>query len=247
MHDTPRLLIGTAGWSLPAAHRDCFAPGPSQLARYGSVFDAVEINSSFYRPHLADTYRRWAQSVPASFRFSVKLARSITHEARLHQPEALLDAFLPPVSALGDRLGCLLVQLPPSLRWQAPLAHAFFDALRQRYPGPVALEARHASWFHPEALAQLLPFGIAQVAADPAPVPAAAQPGPVAQPVYYRWHGSPQMYYSDYADAALRQLASAATAACEQGRTVWCIFDNTAAGAATGNALQLQRIAGVTV
>ncbi len=90
----PRILIGTAGWSLPGTQRDRFAEGPSLLARYATRLDAVEINSSFYRPHRPATYARWAQSVPDGFRFAVKLPKTITHERRLSDAEGRLDGFL---------------------------------------------------------------------------------------------------------------------------------------------------------
>ena len=94
------VRIGTAGWSLPAASRDAFAPGPHQLARYASRFNATEINSSFYRPHAASTYARWASLVPRDFRFSVKLPRTVTQYARLIDTETLLDAFFDQVAGL---------------------------------------------------------------------------------------------------------------------------------------------------
>ncbi|MEE7548042.1 DUF72 domain-containing protein, partial [Xanthomonas sp. Kuri4-1] len=133
-----RLRCGCAGWSLPAAVRDAFGAGDSVLQRYATRFDAVEINSSFYRPHRPATYARWADSVPADFRFSVKLPRSITHDARLYRTGALLDAFLAEAGALGERLGRLLVQLPPSLAFDPRLASTFFRMLRRRWPGGVA-------------------------------------------------------------------------------------------------------------
>ena len=75
------------------------------------MFNAVEINSSFYRPHRASTYARWSQSVPDEFRFAVKVPKSVTHGLRLVGCADLLDEFLGPVRALGDKLGCLLVRL----------------------------------------------------------------------------------------------------------------------------------------
>src|SRR3954465_6896167 len=106
--------VGTAGWSIPTAAADRFPAEGSSLERYAAVFDAVEINSSFHRPHRRATYERWAQSVPADFRFSVKLPRTITHDAALAGCEALLNRFADEVSGLGDKLGALLVQLPPT-------------------------------------------------------------------------------------------------------------------------------------
>src|ERR1700710_2034231 len=107
------VRIGCAGWSLPRAEASHFAAAGSHLERYVARFEAVEINSSFHRPHRPATYARWAASVPPSFRFSVKVPKAITHDLRLRDAHGLLQTFLAEAAGLGDRLGCLLVQLPP--------------------------------------------------------------------------------------------------------------------------------------
>lgn len=234
--------IGTAGWSIPGALAGAFPQGGSHLERYARIFDAVEINSSFYRPHRVATYRRWAASVPAGFRFAVKLPKAITHERRLAEAEAPLDRFLAEVAGLGTKLGPLLVQLPPSLAFAPGVAGPFLRALRARAAGPIACEPRHASWFAPAVEALLVELRIARVAADPAVVPAAARPGGWPGLAYLRLHGSPRMYYSDYPEAV---IAGALRALPDQGAEGWCIFDNTAAFAATGNALTARRMAGL--
>lgn len=200
----------------------------------------MEINSSFHRPHRASTYARWADSVPENFRFSVKLPRSISHDARLQGTGALLDAFLAQAGALGTRLSCLLLQLPPSAVFDAPVAARFFAMLRRRWDGGVVCEPRHASWFLPQAQAMLARHRIARCAADPAPVPDAATPDATAGPQYWRWHGAPRIYYSSYDDSALQTLADAVRNAAHPQAERWVIFDNTAAGLAVPNALQLQ-------
>jgi uncharacterized protein YecE (DUF72 family) len=232
-------LIGCAGWSLPRAAWPQFASAGTHLQRYASRFAAVEINSSFYRPHRPATYARWAASVPDNFRFAVKMPRRITHELRLRRTAEALSGFLAEVGALQHRLGCLLVQLPPSLAFDPAVAQAFFAALRHDFAGWVACEPRHPSWFSAEADALLTTYQVARVAADPAPVPAAAAPGGWDGLVYYRWHGSPTMYYSAYGAADLDRLAQSLAAAARNGAPVWCIFDNTAEGAAITNALAL--------
>jgi uncharacterized protein YecE (DUF72 family) len=200
----------------------------------------VEINSSFYRPHRPSTYAKWAASVPAGFRFAVKVPRAITHERRLADVDAALDAFLAEATALGAALGCLLVQLPPSLRHDARVADAFLVALRARHDGAVALEPRHPSWFTPEAERPLLAHGVARVAADPARVPEAAEPAGDPRLVYVRLHGSPRIYYSDYDAAYLDALAEEVRGDLARADAAWCVFDNTALGHATANALALR-------
>jgi uncharacterized protein YecE (DUF72 family) len=130
---TPRHpRIGLAGWSEAVRrYRDRF-PGyaSTDLARYAGVFDFVEINSSFYRSPPAETCARWAAEVPDDFRFSVKMHRLITHFTKLQQP-SLLEEFFKSVSGLGNKLAVLLVQLPPTLAFDATIAEKFFRTLRE--------------------------------------------------------------------------------------------------------------------
>lgn len=158
--------IGTAGWNLPRHHRHHFPVEGSHLERYAARFDAVEINSTFHRPHRPSTYARWAASVPPSFRFSVKLPKAITHGHRLSGARELVDAFREEVAPLGERFGCLLVQLPPSLELGMRTAERFFACLRKRFDGAIAVEPRHASWFTAQAQRLLVDHRISRVVAD---------------------------------------------------------------------------------
>jgi uncharacterized protein YecE (DUF72 family) len=230
------IRIGTAGWAIRKEHTALFPGTGSHLERYARRLNAVEINSSFYKPHRHATYARWAASVPADFSFAVKMPRAITHELRLIKTEAALDAFLEQATGLGDKLGPLLIQLPPSLAFEARTAKTFLATLRARHSGDVAFEPRHASWFAPAADTPLTEHRIARVAADPAVVPQAAEPGGSAGLQYFRLHGAPRIYWSNYeADEITRYAARLR----EAGSSAWCIFDNTALGAATGDALAL--------
>lgn len=235
------VRIGCAGWSLPRDSWPQFPDTGTHLQRYAQRFNAVEINSSFYRPHQPATYERWAAAVPAGFRFSVKLPKAITHENRLSDCAPLLRSFLAQADALGDRLGCLLVQLPPSLALDAPVASGFLQTLRKQHTGPVALEARHASWFEPSADALLRSFEVARVLADPVLFEAGVRPGGWPGLTYLRLHGSPRIYYSSYGQGLLDRLAARLVLEAAAADTVWCIFDNTASGAATENALYTRR------
>jgi uncharacterized protein YecE (DUF72 family) len=200
------------------------------------VFAGVEINSSFYRPHRPATYRRWAEAVPAGFRFSVKMPRTVTHLRRLVDCGELVDDFLVESGALGEKRDVVLVQLPPSLGYDEAIAAAFFDDVRARYNGALVCEPRHASWFAAEPNAMLAAHRVARVAADPAVVPAAADPGGWPDLVYVRLHGSPHIYASSYDDGRLGGIAAMLRAARGDA---WCIFDNTRSGAATADALAL--------
>src|SRR5829696_9557837 len=115
MTDLVPIAIGTAGWSIRSEHKPRFPSEGTHLERYAARLPAVEINSSFYRPHRPATYERWAASVPERFRFAVKVPKAITHERRLTDAGDAIARLLEQLAGLGDRLGCLLVQLPPSL------------------------------------------------------------------------------------------------------------------------------------
>ncbi|MEQ7922134.1 DUF72 domain-containing protein [Xanthomonas sp. WHRI 1810A] len=238
--DQSPLYIGCAGWNLPRDYWPAFPPDGTHLQRYASVLSAVEINSAFYRPHRAQTYGRWAESVPPGFRFSVKLPKTITHEHRLVDCEALLDAFLYQCLHLGEALGCLLIQLPPSLAFEPDRAEAFFRALRQRYPGFAVVEPRHESWLQAHDL--LIEYRIGQVAADPSRIRGGEVPGGWPGIRYWRWHGSPRIYHSAYTPEQLSALGLDAQVSAGEGVATWCIFDNTASGLAVGDALALQAL-----
>ena len=232
-------LIGTAGWSLPRGAQDRFSGDGSHLERYARVFACVEINSTFHRPHRASTFARWAESVPAGFRFSLKIPKTITHEARLSGTRSLVEGFLADLEPLGAAADCLLVQLPPKLELEMRRARAFFTHLRERFARSIALEPRHASWFTPAGEKLLRDLRIARVAADPPRAPEGGEPGGWEGLAYYRLHGFPRVYYSSYEAGFLDALAVRMRQHAARGTPAWCIFDNTTLGAGTLNALDL--------
>lgn len=233
------VFIGTAGWSIPTREAGRFGEEGSALERYARIFRGAEINSSFYRPHRPETWQRWAESVPDHFRFSVKLPRTISHERRLADCDDLIGPFLDQVSALGDKLAVLLLQLPPKLEFDPGLVERFLAYLMPLTAVRVVCEPRHSSWFEPEPDALLDNYEVARVAADPARVPLAASPGGWRGLAYFRLHGSPVIYRSSYSDARLDEYAARIRAELDTGRTAWCILDNTASSAAGGDALSL--------
>jgi uncharacterized protein YecE (DUF72 family) len=234
------LRIGCAGWTIPRQQAASFSSFGSQLERYARCFTAVEINSSFYRPHRRATYERWATAVPGDFAFSVKAPRELTHRLRLADAGAALDAFLTQVTGLGEKLGPLLFQLPPSLAFDPQRMRSFFATLRAIFDGNVVCEPRHREWFTAQANDLLTEFRISRVAADPPRVGTVAKPGGWNGLVYFRLHGSPRIYYSEYTSHQLERLADQLVPEGGLRREAWCIFDNTASGAATVNALALK-------
>ena len=232
------ILIGTAGWSIPRASASHFAPEGTHLQRYARLLDCAEINSSFYRPHSARTYAKWADLTPASFRLSVKVPRVITHDRKFRRARDPLEAFLAQTRGLGRKRGPLLVQLPPSFAFEPRAASGFFTLLRSLHRGPVVFEPRHATWFSEKANALLVRHRIARVGAHPAVVPGAELPGGWPGILYYRLHGAPRKYWSSYEPGEIAAIADALRAVPVR-TDAWCIFDNTASGAALANALEL--------
>ena len=232
------MVVATAGWAIPKPVADAFPAEGSGLSRYATRLLGVEINTTFYRSHRRSTYEGWTAAVPAAFRFAVKCPKRVTHELRL-APESAdpVAAFLDETAALGDRRGPMLVQLPPKLAFEAPVAQAFFRNLRQRFAGPVACEPRHPSWFEPEAEALLKNFGVARVGADPPYADRGDLPGGSPDLLYLRLHGSPRVYASRYEPDAIAILAECIRTHPAAER--WCVFDNTLSGAAMANALEL--------
>lgn len=241
-HEFPgeNIHLGVAGWNIRREYAHMVPSKGSHLERYAMLFNAVEINSCFYRPHRQATYERWGASVPDRFRFAVKLPRVITHQARLVGVVPELERFLGEIAGLGSKLGPILVQLPPSFPFDAAAAASFFTTLRDRFQGSVVIEPRHESWFTAGVDELLVAHSVARVAADPARVPAASEPGGYDRLVYIRLHGSPRIYYSAYPPEQLAGIAQNVEDSSARGISTWCIFDNTALGAATADALALK-------
>lgn len=225
-------LIGTAGWSVDRSLPDFSQQGTS-LEHYASLFTAVEINTSFYRRHRAATWQRWHDAVPDKFKFSVKLPKIITHERLLLDSEDELKTFLDDVAPLGAKLRAILVQLPPKLVFDADAAGRFLATMRSLTTIPVFVEPRHNSWANASEL--LAEFDIGRVHADPQS--AELRPMPQLGALsYFRLHGSPKIYYSAYLDAQIESYAELLRGSAPSS---WCIFDNTASGAAIKDAVRL--------
>jgi uncharacterized protein YecE (DUF72 family) len=203
------IRVGTAGRQLRKSQATDFPRAGSHLERCAKRFNAVEINSSFHKPHRRTTYERWTASVPAGFAFAVKAPREITHDLRLARAGAALDAFLAQASGLGSKLGVRLLQLPPRL----------------------ACEPRHPTWFTSRTEDLLIRHHIARVAADPAVVPDAAEPGGWPGFSYFRLPGAPRIYWSAYRPEQIALYADRLEKSKVAER--WCILDKTVLGAAT--------------
>lgn len=243
-----KYFVGTAGWVVPKQHGPLFpalVPDAklSHLERYASRLRCVEVNSSFYRPHRRATWERWSTTTPDYFRFAVKIPKTITHTAKLVNVGGPLLEFFEAVRGLQEKLGPVLVQLPPKLLFDEGVAQEFFSTLRELHLGPVVLEPRHSSWFTTTVDRLLKSFEIARVAADPPKgSELAIRPGGWSGLRYWRLHGSPRTYYSNYDQDWLQPFAEQvqSTVGVPDNVETWVIFDNTALGHASANAVSLE-------
>lgn len=235
------VKIGTAGWAIGSAARECFPDGSSALERYSAIFPVAEINSSFHRPHRVSTWEKWRQSTPDDFKFSVKIPKEISHQRKLVDCSELLSAFLDQVLILEDKLAVLLLQLPPKFEFDAQAAESFFCALAKGTTAAIVCEPRNSTWFGADVNAFLKDHAVGRVAADPARHPGADTPGGWPAISYWRLHGSPVMYRSSYGDR-LHRYADLMKQEALVERDVWCIFDNTASSAAISDALLLRSL-----
>jgi uncharacterized protein YecE (DUF72 family) len=234
------IRIGTAGWTIPAQLKEEFAGNGTHLERYARTFNCVEINSSFYRDHKPETYSKWASSTPEDFVFSVKLSKYFTQEKRLSEANDRLKETLKGIAQLGEKWGALLVQLPPSLKFDAGVSVRFLDDLRRHYSGAIVWEPRHLSWTSHQAIELLASHGISKVLADPEPCRIGKTLRPrVEKTRYFRLHGTPEIYKSRYSAELIERIAFRLQNPLSEAKQTWIIFDNTTYGLATENAGEL--------
>jgi uncharacterized protein YecE (DUF72 family) len=168
------------------------------------------------------------------------MPRSVTHEAHLRRATREVSQFYEAIAFLRPKLRAVLVQLPPTLEFDVKTTRTFFRAVPQIRGTMITCEPRHASWFSTAADAALREFNVTRVAADPARCVGAGEAGGARRFAYFRWHGTPCLYYSKYSGAQLH--AFAAEVRGSKAKEIWCIFDNTARYAAWDNALQFRRL-----
>ncbi len=227
-----RAYIGTSGFSYPEWKGSFYPadlPAGEMLPFYGRVFQTVEINNTFYRYPGEDTLAQWAAAVPSGFRFAVKAHRRITHLKRLGDVDGDLAFLFERIRRLGDRLGPILFQLPPSLHCDLTVFESFLASLR---PGAQAVvEFRHESW-RQDAVYRLLDTH--RVALCVAETDEEAQPATVIGPVSYL-----RLHKSRYADEDLRRWATWIAARAAEGRDTFAYFTHEDGAPATEYAKQL--------
>ena len=172
------------------------------------------------------------------------MPRSITHESHLRGCAAEVGRFYEEIAELQPKLAAVLVQLPPRLEFDQRTVRAFFRSLPELRDTRVVCEPRHPSWFGRNAESAFREAGVSRVAADPARCRGAEVPGGDPRFAYFRWHGSPRMYYSQYSEDQLATFA--AVVRNTRAAAVWCIFDNTARHAAWDDALRFMAMMGLS-
>lgn len=235
----PQVHVGTSGWQY-RHWRGVFYPPGLASARwfnfYVSHFKTLELNVTFYRQVDPKTYEKWRDSVPGHFLFSAKMSRFITHVKRLSVDLQTVKRFTEGVRVLSDRLGVVLIQLPPSLKFDQDLTLAFFDLLdpRLRY----TVEARHKSFICDGFFQILSQRNMAWCISENAGRYPYAETV-TAEFIYLRLHGRDKLYASGYTEGQLKEIAEKIWA---WGKETFVYFDNDFEGFAVMNALRLQEI-----
>lgn len=237
------LYIGTSGWSYKH-WSEIFYPKDMKpdkyLEYYITKFNCVELNSSFYHLPLKTTVTGWMNRTPETFRFCTKLNRFITHQLKLVNSEGALEKYFDVFESMKDRLGPVLIQLPPELSFDKPLIHGFLDLIKNQYSlYRFAIEVRHESWINDNFFDLLAQYGIAFVIAD------SGNQYPfyetvTADFVYLRFHGREQLYASDYSEADLKLYAGKIISWLDEDKEVWVFFNNDFHGFAINNAVRLR-------
>jgi len=232
----PRFRVGTSGFYYEG-WLGTFYPEDlkknAMLPYYAERFDTVELNSTFYHLPKEKTVQGWVDRTPGAFRFAVKGSRFITHRKKLRDVAEPLDLFYERIAPFGRKLGCVLYQLPPSLRRDDDLLNAFLAQLPEKIRHTV--EFRHASWFHPEVMEILKRHGVAFCAQSHPGLPDLMEA--TAPFVYLRFHGVPELYTSNYGDEELQRWANRIRAL---QRDAFVYFNNDFLGYAPVNAMTLR-------
>lgn len=234
----PQIRIGTSGWNYNhwagLFYIDC--PKAGWLECYTRTFSTVEVNATFYHLPKPGTVENWRIRTPEKFLWSVKASRYITHMKKLRDPEESLQRFYDVVENFGEKLGPILLQLPPSLVYREDVLDEFWAHVRKghRY----TIEPRNASWLEDSALEKLRSLNIALCIAQTAgrfPFREAV----TADFVYVRLHGSQALYGSDYTEEELQEWAKKIR---KWKRDTYVYFDNDANAYAPKNAKRLKEI-----
>ncbi len=233
------LHLGCSGWSYPDWKGVVYPenlPASKWFSHYATVFDTVEINYTFYHFPKSQTAENWRKRAPEGFLYTLKAPRLITHIRRFNDCTGLLKDFYAACSVLQDKLGCVLFQLPPSLRFDKMKLKQILELLDPAFKN--VLEFRHESWWCEEAFAVLKKHGtiFCSVSAPRLPDDLIT----TSDDIYVRFHGAKSWYAYDYAKAELSEWAGKIRAA--KPKAVWAYFNNDVSGFAVQNCVDLRRM-----
>lgn len=238
------FFAGTSNVVLPVpnkAHYPEAYQDKSRLCYYASLFNSVEINSSFYKIPMPRTVARWVMEVPAHFRFSFKLWKGITHAKGLDYSPADLDRFMTAIAPAAQSC-CLLIQFPASLTalYRARLEQLLAGIRKFQPDGPLAIEFRHRSWYTGKIYQLLEQYKAAVVIHD---MPQSATPDIDMDTdlAYLRFHGEDGKYRGSYDDSFLQEYAGYIKDWLKKGKTVYAYFNNTI-GDAVRNLISLNNM-----
>ena len=252
-----KTYIGTSGWMYKDWGEKFYPKGlkKGHLGFLATVFNTVELNASFYRLPARETFEKWKAETPADFRFAVKLSRLITHLKRFKDVEEPLQNFLVNAAGLGRKLGVVLIQTPPSFRYDIELIDSFLETMIREgkaagiRPLRIAFEPRHATWFEPAALEEtrklFKKFGVAFVFADSTRFPnyEPSDESIVTKYAYLRFHGPRQMFASEYKADLLKPWAKKVKEWQKKDILVFAYFNNDVNGYAAWDAQILAKLA----
>lgn len=237
------LRVGTSGWHYPHWRGNLYpgdlAPG-EWLRHYAGEFDTVELNNSFYRLPSESAFRSWREQVPPGFLFAVKASRYITHMKRLLDAGQALNVFLERAGLLGDKLGPVLFQLPPRMKFDPGRLASFLGLLPHGHR--FSFEFRDPAWLNLDTCKLLREYGCALCVADSPRLPATTEV--TADFVYMRFHGGRTHAGSLYTEEELDGWAGTAGGWLAQGLDVYAYFNNDARGYAPLNAAYFRKKAG---
>ena len=242
MQFTDRIFIGTSGWDYPEWRSRFYPADVSRdhwLTHYTQQFKTLEINHSFYQLPESKTLTHWRSLVPDDFRFAVKASRYITHNKKLKDPQEPVTRFMERVVALEDNLGPILFQLPPHWHCNRERLAQFLQVLPSGYD--YSFEFRDRSWHCPEIYDTLAQYGASFCIFDLKQ--RTSEKAVTADHIYIRLHGPrAEPYTGNYDPQALAGWAGAFSTWGQQGKTIYCYFNNDKGGCAPQDALALQKI-----
>lgn len=238
-----RIHIGCSGWVYKHWRGLFYPEGLPQkrwFEHYADEFDTVEINNSFYRLPSGDTFEKWRKQAPPGFCYAVKANRYLTQAKKLKECEEPLERMMTAVRCLGDRLGPMLYQLPPSMKINLERLETFLRIIPKDVTN--VFEFRNKDWYVPETYALLDRYGASFCVHDmPGSASERVAVGPIA---YVRFHGGEGKYWGRYSDEGLLSWTDWIVDQASQDRSVWCYFNNDIHGHAIEDARTLKSMVG---